>query len=65
MTIERAIEIRNHAKKAGNENVVLAFWTADAFDMKEGGDWAAATEVADDMDWSRTHEDIKYAIENN
>ena len=44
---------------------MLAFWTADAFDMKEGGDWAAATEVADDMDWSRTHEDIKYAIENN
>lgn len=66
MTIEEAIRLLKLEKKAGNKNVVLAYWCADAFGMKEDDDeWPEMADIGDNIDWSNTHDQISYAMEND
>ncbi len=64
MTIDEAIENLNQAKKNGVQNVILAWWEADAFGRKDDEAWGEMCDVFDDkMDWSGTHDDIATMIE--
>jgi hypothetical protein len=65
MSIEEAIKNLEQARDAGVKHIVLAYWEADSFDMQDDEEWAAATDFIDNkMDWSATHEDIQFHINN-
>jgi len=54
-------------KQHGDDTeVIVAWWEADAFDMEQGSQaWLDACAKADDKhDWSSTHDDLTYTIEN-
>ena len=64
MHIDQAIKILSEAKASGTENVILAFWKADAFNFTESEEWANITEIIEDsMDWSYAHDLISTIIE--
>ena len=66
MEIKQAIELLKRELKAGKKHVVLAYWCADAFGMKEEDDeWPEMADIGDDIDWSNTHGQISYAMEND
>ena len=61
MTIEEAIENLQAAKARGTKHIVLAYWEAGAFLMKESDEWGDLADFLEDqMDWSCTHEDLLF-----
>jgi hypothetical protein len=59
MNINDAIKMLRNAKKEGVKDIVLAYWTADMFDQKEGDAWAEISGIIeDDMDWSMAHDQM-------
>jgi len=59
MTIDEAISVLESAKKEGVKNIIHAFWEAKDFSIPDDDDWAAmCQQVEDNMDWSRTWEDM-------
>lgn len=66
MKIEDAIEMLQQAQKRGVKSIVLAFWEAEAFGLKDDDEWEATAEyVEDQMDWSYTHDDLSDLIEQD
>lgn len=54
------------------EHIVIAWWEMDMFfpddydhfaPQVSKEEWESVAEVGDDIDWSETHGDIRYAIE--
>lgn len=44
-------------QRKGVEDVVIAVWDAQSFDLQEGHEWASLSEVIEhDMDWSAVHD---------
>jgi hypothetical protein len=69
MTIDDAIKMLTDSKEAGVKSIILAFWTAEGFDLPNDDNWECASEsVEDRMDWSHTHDHLsdllKEEIEN-
>ena len=66
MSIDDAIKNLEAAKANGVKDIVLAYWNAEAFQMKEDDEeWAALAEYLEDqMDWSHTHEDLLFHKDN-
>jgi len=69
MTIDDAILALQNAKKLGARNIIIAWWEAELFPhsnnrpRKDDNDWASACQtVEDNMDWSRTWEDIQLTL---
>jgi len=63
MTIDDAIKILEAAKKSGVKNIILAYWEADMFNMKDDNAWGAITlTIEDKTDWSLTHDLISTII---
>lgn len=59
MTVDEAIKSLKEAKKGGAKNIIMAYWQADAFGMKDDDNWAEVCDlVCDKMDWSHTHDDL-------
>ena len=57
MTIDYAIKMLTELKEEGAKSIILAFWTAEGFDLPDDKTWEAASEsVEDGMDWSYTHD---------
>lgn len=64
MTIDDAIAALKQAKKEGQKAGVFAWWFASDFDRQDDELWLSDTEhVEDVMDWSATHEQIEYVID--
>lgn len=63
MTIDEAIKNLKEAKKAGHKNVIMAWWESDSFGRPDDDKWAEVCDFVDDkMDWSNTHDDLAYLI---
>jgi hypothetical protein len=63
MSIDEAILNLQLAKHDGVENIVLAYWDAQSFEMKEGEEWASLCEqMEDNMDWSGAHDNLSEII---
>lgn len=59
MKIDEAIELLQQEKENGNQNIILVYWTADAFHVKDDKEWENVVEIADsDMDFSESTEAI-------
>jgi len=64
MTIDEAIEQLKSEKAAGIKNVIMAWWTADAFGRVDDAAWAHdAALIERKMDWSAAHDDIMAALD--
>ena len=65
MTIEEAIRELENARDTGVKSILLAYWEASAFGMNDDENWEATSEyLGHKMDWSHTHDDIQYHINN-
>jgi hypothetical protein len=65
MKIEDAIELLQEEKNNGVENIILAYWTASAFNREEDSSWKKDIEIVDaDYDWSEDHEAIGDLLES-
>ena len=73
MKIDDAIKMLEEVKKQGSDNIIFAFWTADAFTkindksnlktFTEGEVWKNIAEFIDNnMDWAYTHEALQEII---
>ena len=63
MTIDDAIKNLEQAKAKGTKAIVLAYWDASMFQMQDDSKWEAIAEhVEDQMDWSSTHDDLRFLI---
>ena len=59
MKIEEAIAQLIQEKNNGTKSIILAYWKADLFDREDDDGWHADTElVENEMDWSRTHDQM-------
>lgn len=57
MNIEQAYQTLRILQLKGVENVVLAVWDAQSFDLQEGYEWACTAEMLEhSMDWSQVHD---------
>lgn len=70
MKIDEAIKRLNDAKEEGIKSIVIAWWEASAFETKDGvtfsddDTWERLIESFEDqIDWSRSQEDIQFLIE--
>ena len=52
MNIDEAIQMLKDEKKRGVRNIVIAHWTAEAFDRQDDAAWAVITDRVMDLDWS-------------
>ena len=65
MTVDDAIKYLESVKKGGTKSVVIAWWTADMFGLKDDEEWEVASSyVESKMDWSSTHENINMMLES-
>jgi hypothetical protein len=64
MNIDDAIKQLQDTKEEGVKDIVLAYWTADMFNHKEGDDWAYLASQMEGIDWSRTWDDLSAALED-
>lgn len=59
MTIETAIDFLREARLRGAKHILLAYWTAEDFDRKEGEAWATETEMLEaSVDWTGVNDQI-------
>jgi len=65
MNIDTAIKMLQDEKEAGTKSIVMAYWTARAFQVQDDEAWEECASAGDDIDWSGAHEDIQYAIDDN
>ena len=66
MTIDEAIETLKAAKEDGVKNIVLAYWEASAFGLKDDNKWAEKVHTVEKkMDWSDTHDDISIYVNSD
>lgn len=64
MHIDRAIEVLQKMKADGSENIVLAAWDAQSFDLEEGSSWEIIAEyIEQKMDWANTHDQMSNLID--
>jgi hypothetical protein len=64
MTIEKAIENLEAAKKRGVKSVILAYWKADQFRREDNEEWEHAAELVErKMDWSATRDDLQSTLD--
>jgi hypothetical protein len=65
MKIKDAIKLLKEEEKDGVKNIILAYWTAEAFGRKDDSSWKEDVRIVDsDYDWSADQEAIEDMIES-
>lgn len=61
MQIKEAVKYLKKDYKPDDE-IIMAWWDRTMFEDMTDEEWSDAVAVGDDMDWSRTHEDLTHNI---
>jgi len=65
MKIKDAIKLLKEEEKNGVKNIILAYWTAEAFNRKDDSSWREDVDIVDsDYDWSADQEAIQDIFES-
>jgi len=65
MKIKDAIKLLKEEEKNGVKNIILAYWTAEAFNRKDDSSWKEDVRIVDsDYDWSADQEAIEDMLES-
>ena len=65
MKIKDAIKLLKEEEKNGVKNIILAYWTAEAFNREEDSSWREDVDIVDsDYDWSADQEAIEDMLES-
>lgn len=65
MKIKDAIKLLKEEEKNGVKNIILAYWTAEAFNRKDDFSWKEDVRIVDsDYDWSADQEAIEDMLES-
>jgi len=65
MKIKDAIKLLKEEEKNGVKNIIMAYWTAEAFDRKDDSSWREDVDIVDsDYDWSADQEAIQDIFES-
>jgi chemotaxis regulatin CheY-phosphate phosphatase CheZ len=65
MKIKDAIKLLKEEEKNGVKNIIMAYWTAEAFDRKDDSSWREDVDIVDsDYDWSADQEAIEDMLES-
>ena len=65
MKIKDAIKLLKEEEKNGVKNIIMAYWTAEAFNRKDDSSWREDVNIVDsDYDWSADQEGIEDMLES-